>query len=236
LPETIRIDLSSIDAVLWGGITAVMRPLDVEEFMRWVDAFPGQDTAHEAAGVLIKQQLVTIEGVDLRGLTVRCRERRALQVALLDGEEGRRRDRPHLQDVDRAELARGRRGKKLRLAIRLGHSKQFGGLSCGSCDKKTRDKFHCGLPGEERPELKPAQAFVVQMGGVRKSVRTTRCPWSVALKDGKVGQWLRTYWLVKDLGFWPPGRSDPQLLDAFAVIAAEHNAIQSEELENMKRG
>lgn len=94
----------------------------------------------------------------------------------------------------------------------------------------------CGLPGEERPELKPARAFAVQMGGSRKSVRTTRCPWSVALKDSKVSQWLRTYWLVKDLGFWPPGRSDPQLLDAFAVIAAEHNAIRTEEMESTKHG
>lgn len=67
LPDTIRIDLSSVDAALWGGITAVVRPLGVEEFARWVDAFPGQDTVREAAGVIVKQQLVTVEPVDVGG-------------------------------------------------------------------------------------------------------------------------------------------------------------------------
>ena len=76
----------------------------------------------------------------------------------------------------------------------------------------------------------------VAMGGVRKSVFTERCPWSVALKDSRITRWLATYWLVKDLGVYPPGRMDPQLLDAFSVIAGERNEIRSEDLENMSRG
>jgi len=74
------------------------------------------------------------------------------------------------------------------------------------------------------------------MGGVRKSVFTTRCPWSVALKDRKVGAWLSSWWLVKEVGWSLPGRQDPQLLDAFAVIAAEQNRIRTEEMEKARSG
>jgi len=73
------------------------------------------------------------------------------------------------------------------------------------------------------------------MGGVRLPVLTKRCPWATAYADPETGKALRTYWMVKDLGKWPPGRLDPRLLDAFAVIAAEHNAIRAEELEKMTR-
>jgi hypothetical protein len=68
LPNEVRVDLSEVDAALWGGIVAVVRPLDVEELMRWVDSFPGEDTRREAAVVLVKRQLVNIEGpVDFEG-------------------------------------------------------------------------------------------------------------------------------------------------------------------------
>lgn len=74
------------------------------------------------------------------------------------------------------------------------------------------------------------------MGGVRLSVRTTFCPWSVALKDRRVSAWLSTRWMVKDLGVMPPGRQDPQLLDALAIIANENSRIEAEALENTQRG
>jgi hypothetical protein len=69
------------------------------------------------------------------------------------------------------------------------------------------------------------------MGGVRLPVFTSHCPWSVALKDRRTSAWLSTYWLVKELGWGLPGRQDPQLLDAFAVIALEHSRIREEETE-----
>jgi hypothetical protein len=74
------------------------------------------------------------------------------------------------------------------------------------------------------------------MGGARESVFTRHCPWSVALKDKRVGGWLSTFWLVKDIGWTLPGRQDPQLLDAIAVIAAEHNRIRTEEMEKVSSG
>ena len=99
---------------------------------------------------------------------------------------------------------------------------------------KTRTQFVCGLKGENRPARKPK--WKVPMGGIRLPVFTTHCPWSVALADRKTSAWLSTYWVVKDLGVMPPGRQDPQLLDAFAIIANEHNRILTEELENPTRG
>jgi hypothetical protein len=67
LPETIRIDLAPVDAALWGGATAIVRPMDVEEFMRWLDAFPGEDSQREAAVVLVRKQLIGVEGADVEG-------------------------------------------------------------------------------------------------------------------------------------------------------------------------
>jgi hypothetical protein len=49
----------------------------------------------------------------------------------------------------------------------------------------------------------------------------TVCPWSVALKDGRVGRWLTAYGMVDRWGKWPPGKDDPQLMEAFTVIANE---------------
>jgi hypothetical protein len=71
------------------------------------------------------------------------------------------------------------------------------------------------------------------MGGVRLPVFTAHCPWSVALKKKQVSAWLSTYWLVKEVGWTLPGRQDPQLLDAFAVIALEHSRIREEETEKV---
>jgi hypothetical protein len=68
LPETIRIDLSPVDAALWGGIVAIVRPVDVEEFSRWLDQFPGEDAARESAVILVKAQLLRMEGADVEGV------------------------------------------------------------------------------------------------------------------------------------------------------------------------
>jgi hypothetical protein len=51
------------------------------------------------------------------------------------------------------------------------------------------------------------------------------------MADVRVTTWLSSYWLIKELGKWPPGRLDPQLLEACAVIAGEHAACNREELQ-----
>lgn len=43
--------------------------------------------------------------------------------------------------------------------------------------------------------------------------------------------WLTAYWLKKEMGEFPPGRRDPQVLEAIAVIDSEKNAIEREQLE-----
>jgi hypothetical protein len=49
------------------------------------------------------------------------------------------------------------------------------------------------------------------------------CPWSVALKDERIGQWLLAYGMIERWGKWPPGPDDPQFLEAMTVIANENN-------------
>lgn len=66
------------------------------------------------------------------------------------------------------------------------------------------------------------------MGGNRKPVQTKICPWAVALQDGKISQWLLTYGLVKRWNKWPPGRDDPQLLEAIIILANEESQIKPE--------
>jgi len=70
LPETVRFDLSSYaedetpDVHPYAGLTAVCKPLDVETWATWCDAWPTEETRRAAATVLVKQQLVTIDGID----------------------------------------------------------------------------------------------------------------------------------------------------------------------------
>lgn len=49
------------------------------------------------------------------------------------------------------------------------------------------------------------------------------CPWSVALKDPLIGRWLLAYGMLDRWREWPPGRRDPQFLEAMTVIANELN-------------
>lgn len=80
----------------------------------------------------------------------------------------------------------------------------------------------CGLPGHER-EPKKVPTYKIEMGNDRRAVQTKICPWAVALEDEKVSQWLLAYGLVSRWGKWPPGREDPQLLEAMVVIANEES-------------
>ena len=69
LPETIRIDCGAYaeddtpDVHPFAGLTAIVKPLDIETWADWSDAFPSEDQRRKAATVLAKQQLVGIEGV-----------------------------------------------------------------------------------------------------------------------------------------------------------------------------
>jgi hypothetical protein len=69
------------------------------------------------------------------------------------------------------------------------------------------------------------------MGWSRKAIHTTKCPWSVALADRQVNRWLTAYGLVERWRKWPPGREDPQLMEALLVIAGEHNRMDAERIE-----
>jgi hypothetical protein len=66
------------------------------------------------------------------------------------------------------------------------------------------------------------------MGVGEPRLRSRHCPWAIVAADSRIGRWLSTYWLAKEFG-WPPGRLDPQALDAIAVIAGEHATITREE-------
>jgi hypothetical protein len=60
-------------------------------------------------------------------------------------------------------------------------------------------------------------------------VYTKHCPWALVAADPRIGTWLSTFWRVKTYNRWPEGRSDPQLMEAIAVLEGEHAAITREE-------
>lgn len=63
LPAQMRIPL---DDVGYPGVVAVARPLDNDELAKWADAFPTEEARHTAAVAIVRQQLITIEGVTMR--------------------------------------------------------------------------------------------------------------------------------------------------------------------------
>lgn len=48
------------------GVVAVVRPMDWEEQAKWNDAFPGEDAKNVAAGTLVRQQLLRLDGLFLQ--------------------------------------------------------------------------------------------------------------------------------------------------------------------------
>ncbi|MFL5481135.1 MAG: hypothetical protein ACJ8AK_03015 [Gemmatimonadaceae bacterium] len=54
------------------------------------------------------------------------------------------------------------------------------------------------------------------------------------LADRKINQWLTVYGVVERWGKWPPGRENPQLLEAMIVIASEHARIDAEKVKERK--
>jgi hypothetical protein len=62
LPKEIAVSLSAVEPTAeWAGLTAFVRPLDVEELAEWQDGFPKGINAASLA--LVRRQLVRIEGV-----------------------------------------------------------------------------------------------------------------------------------------------------------------------------
>jgi hypothetical protein len=74
------------------------------------------------------------------------------------------------------------------------------------------------------------------MGTGMPQLFVSHCPWAQIAADPRLGRWLSTFWFVKELGQWPPGRHDPQLLDALAIIAGEHATILREEADKARSG
>lgn len=60
-------------------------------------------------------------------------------------------------------------------------------------------------------------------------VRSDRCPWALVATDAETAGFLAAHWLVKEYGKWPPGREDPRVLEAIAVIAEEHARLTREQ-------
>lgn len=69
LPDAVRFDLGGYaedatpDVHPYAGYTAVCKPLDTETIATWHDMFPTDETRHAAASMLVKQQLIAIEGI-----------------------------------------------------------------------------------------------------------------------------------------------------------------------------
>lgn len=81
LPDTMRVDLSRIalkakaegaeaegEAVIceYPGVVAIVRPLDLEASSRWSDEFPNADHRAWAATKLVKDHLVSFEGLSCK--------------------------------------------------------------------------------------------------------------------------------------------------------------------------
>jgi len=60
LPERARADLGEAG---FPGLTAVYRPMDIEDKARWFDEVEGDINSTEAAVLAVKRQLITIEGI-----------------------------------------------------------------------------------------------------------------------------------------------------------------------------
>lgn len=72
LPDELRVPLDKIeiDGVVVGeypGATAVVRPFDLFEASKWNDAFPGASARSVAATTLVFDQLIRIEGLEMKG-------------------------------------------------------------------------------------------------------------------------------------------------------------------------
>jgi hypothetical protein len=113
------------------------------------------------------------------------------------------------------------------VAVRLGRSERYGRLTCGRCTERQRDEFRCVLKGHERT---PAEVptYRVDMGRDARAHLTRSCPVGLALTDS-TARLLSAYGLAKRWGQFPPGRRDPQLLEAFSVIQREHDTIDLEQ-------
>ena len=55
-----------LDKAGFAGVVAIVRPLDVEDSSRWTDAFPDEKARNLAATQLVKQQLIRIEGLEMK--------------------------------------------------------------------------------------------------------------------------------------------------------------------------
>lgn len=64
LPDEIRIPL---DAAGFPGVVAVARPLDVNDASKWRDAFPTEAGRNVAATELVRQQLIGLEQLEMKG-------------------------------------------------------------------------------------------------------------------------------------------------------------------------
>jgi hypothetical protein len=72
LPDELRIPLDTIeiDGVVVGeypGVTAIVKPFDIVSASKWNDAFPGATRRSEAATQLVFDQLIRIEGLEMKG-------------------------------------------------------------------------------------------------------------------------------------------------------------------------
>jgi len=91
LPDVVRFDLGTYaedetpDVHPFEGLTAVCKPLDTETWAAWCDAWPTDETQRKAMTVLVKQQLVTIEGIDAAhgGPYDHAKHFRALPISLV---------------------------------------------------------------------------------------------------------------------------------------------------------
>lgn len=125
--------------------------------------------------------------------------------------------------------------------MRLGRSERYGHLTCGGCSEAQRDELRCPLrfaagkdqTGKVRDPAPRAPADVpfyrIEMGRNRRAEFTKQCPVGLALTDD-VTLYLNAYALVERWGKWPPGRDDPQVLEAIMVIRREHDLIDLERL------
>src|SRR3954468_3761897 len=71
LPDVMRIALDRVvsdDVVIctYPGVVAVVRPMDLEVMSRWNDAFPKETGRSLAATTLVFDQLVAIEGLEMK--------------------------------------------------------------------------------------------------------------------------------------------------------------------------
>jgi hypothetical protein len=94
----------------------------------------------------------------------------------------------------------------------------------------------CSLAGHERTPRSGRHR--IERPFPHASLVYDRCPWGTILRDPFIARAMNAHGIASrpwGAAFPVPGRPDPRLMEAFAVISSEHDRIDLERLEEPRK-